>query len=641
MSVVFYSYYCIIIFEITFKKLLIIITKPTNPMRRLSFALAIIGTIFFSGCALNQMVKMAKDQDLKVTPNPLELHGNTVDVEVSATLPVKMLKKNLVYALDARYEYEGQSYDLERIEFVANDFPDRDTNQPRMVKNYSFEYAPGMEDGNLVVQGYAIDPRKNKEVEATPGMPIAPGLITTPWLAQDEFYVAFVRYDYKDDEVDGWTPNEELEPVNVNFYFDQGRSYLRASLNTDGESNRDKQRFLSAFIADKNVTRTVTITGTHSPEGTERVNTDLANDRAKRIEDYYHAQMKRYDYKGMADSIKFILKPVIDDWTGFKKALSGYDKISAAEKQEILNVINGSGTFEDKEKRMQKLSSYKKVFADIYPGLRSAQTEILKVIDKRSDAEIAVLAKMIVEGKAPADTLSYGELAYAAHLTPSLAEKEAIYLVATKQYPQFASHNNLGAVYLIMAVEDYLLGNDPTVHYEKAVVQFEISIKARETNPHAHGNLGVAMALIDMDGPAHEELSKAIEMNPPVKHAKGFNGVKGALEIGAGDYDAAVQTLSNVEEICPNLFNRGLAYLLKKEYDAATNNFDEAVEKNADYAMAYYGKAIVAARSGNGDEVASNLKSAVQKDPDLKEVALNDLEFIKFADTDSFRSALQ
>ncbi len=67
-------------------------------MRRLSFALAIIGTIFFSGCALNQMVKMAKDQDLKVTPNPLELHGSNVDLEVSATLPVKMLKKNLVYA---------------------------------------------------------------------------------------------------------------------------------------------------------------------------------------------------------------------------------------------------------------------------------------------------------------------------------------------------------------------------------------------------------------------------------------------------------------------------------------------------------------------------------------------------------------
>jgi tetratricopeptide (TPR) repeat protein len=398
---------------------------------------------------------------------------------------------------------------------------------------------------------------------------------------------------------------------------------------------------LSAFIADKNVTRTVTITGTHSPEGPERVNSALANDRAKRIEDYYQAQMNRYDYKGMADSIKFILKPVVDDWTEFKQDLNAYDKISASEKQEILNIVNGSGTFEDKEKRLQNLDSYKKIFADIYPGLRSAQTEILKVIDKRSDAEIVILAKMIVEGKAPADTLSYGEMAYAAHLTPSLSEKEAIYLVATKQYPHFASHNNLGAVYLAMAGENMKAGQDPTANLEKANVQFEISIKERETNPHAHGNHGVALAAMGMKGQAHEALMKAMEMNPPVKHAKGFNSVKGVLEIAAGKYDAAAQSLSNVEETCVNLFNRGLAYLLQKEYDAATNNFDESVGVNADYAMAYYGKAIVAARTDNASDLASSLQSAVQKDPDLKEHALNDLEFVRYADTDGFRSALQ
>jgi tetratricopeptide (TPR) repeat protein len=610
-------------------------------MRRLSFALAIISTIFFSGCALNQMVKMAKDQDLKVTPNPLELHGNSVDLEVSATLPVKMLKKNLVYAIDTRYEYEGQSYDLERIEFVANEIPTRDTDPPKMVKNYSFEYGSGMEDGNLVIQGFAIDPRKNKEVEATPPMPIAPGLITTPWLAQDVIYAAFVSYDYRDDEVEGFTPDEELEPVNVNFYFDQGRSNLRASLNTDGTTNRDKQRFLSAFIAEKNVTRTVTITGTHSPEGPERVNSALANDRAKRIEEYYQAQMNRYDYQNMAESIKFILKPVVDDWTEFKMKLNEYEKISASEKQEVLNIVNGSGTFEDKEKRLQKLDSYKKIFADIYPGLRSAQTEILKVVDKKSDAQIAILAKMIVEGKAPADTLTYGEMAYAAHLTPSLSEKEAIYLVATKQYPHFASHNNLGAVYLAMAGENVKAGQNPSANLEKATVQFEISIKERTTNPHANGNLGVAMAAQGKKGQGLEVLSKALEMNPPVKHAKGFNSVKGVLEIGTGDYDAAAQSLSNVEESSANLFNRGLAYLLKKEYGAASNNFDESIEANDDFAMAYYGKAIVAARTDNASDLATNLKSAVQKDPDLKEQAIDDLEFIRFADTDGFRNALQ
>ena len=42
-----------------------------------------------------------------------------------------------------------------------------------------------------------------------------------------------------------------------------------------------------AFIAHKNITRTVTITGTHSPEGTERINSKLSNDRAAVIEKYY------------------------------------------------------------------------------------------------------------------------------------------------------------------------------------------------------------------------------------------------------------------------------------------------------------------------------------------------------------------
>ncbi len=611
-------------------------------MRRLSFVLAIFGTIFFSGCALNQMVKMAKDQDLKVTPNPLELHGNSSEFEVSATLPVKMLKKNLAYAIEARYEYEGQSYDLERIEFVANDFPDRDTNQPRMVKEYSMPYSPGMEDGDLVIQGFAVDPRKNKEVEATPPMPIAPGLVTTPWLTQNVPYAAFVNYEYTDDQVEGWTPREELDPVYANFYFPQGISQLRASFTIKGEeTNREKQRILSAFIAEKNVTRTVTITGSHSPEGAERVNTNLASERPARVEKYYQDMMDRYDYKGMADSIRFIIKPIIRSYDEFKNMLNTYENISAAEKQEILSILNGSGSFEDKEDALHKLSTYRKIFSDIYPNLRYAKTEILKVKDKKTDAQIAVLAKMIVDGTAPADTLIYGEMAYAAHLTPSLAEKEAIYKVATKQYPHFASHNNLGAVYLAMAIEDAKAGRDASGNLDNAVTQFEISIRNKDANAHAHGNLGVAYMMQEKVDQGYDEITKALQMNPPVKHAQGFSGVKGVVEIKKGMYDDAVRTLSNVEESPNNLFNRGLAYLLKQEYDAASNNFDEAVDKDSDFALGYYGNAIAAARKSDAANLATNLKKAVNADPNLKEKAMSDLEFVKFVDTDGFRSALQ
>ncbi|MBR9999451.1 MAG: hypothetical protein KFF73_10790 [Cyclobacteriaceae bacterium] len=610
-------------------------------MRRLSFVLAIFSTLFFSGCALNQMVKMAKDQDLKVTPNPLELHGNSVDFEVSATLPVKMLKKNLVYAYEARYEYEGQSYELDRIEFVANDFPDRDTNQPRRTKEYSMPYSPGMEDGDLVLQGFAIDPRKNKEKE-TPPLAVAPGLVTTPWLVQPAHYAAFVNYEYKDDQVEGWTPREELEPVNVNFYFPQGISQLRPSFSIEGEeSNREKQQMLSAFIAEKNVTRTVTITGSHSPEGAERVNTNLAKERPDRVEKYYRDMMDRYDYKGMVDSIRFIIKPIIRSYDEFKNLLNQYDKISAAEKQEVLNILNGSGSFEDKEDALHKLSTYRRIFTDLYPDLRYAKTEILKVMDKKTDAEIAVLAKMIVDGRAPADTLIYGEMAYAAHLTPSLSEKEAIYKVATKQYPHFASHNNLGAVYLAMSIEDAKAGRDATSNLEKAVTQFEISVRNRDANAHAHGNLGVAYMMQGKIDQGYDEITKAMQMNPPAQHAQGFNSTKGVIEIKKGMYDEAISSLSSVEESPTNLFNRGLGYLLKQEYDAATNNFEEAIDKDNDFAMAYYGNAIAAAKRGNADQMASSLKSAVNADPDLKEKAMKDIVFVQFVDTESFRNALQ
>ncbi len=610
-------------------------------MKKVLYTFTLFSALFFTGCALKQMAKLAKDQDLKVNPNPLELHGNTVNFELSANLPVKMLKKNLVYALDSRYEYNGKTQNLERLEFVANDFPNSDVEQPHLTKTFSFNYVEGMEKGNLVVQGTAIDPVKNKELPATPATPIAPGLIMTSRLVKDLYYSAMVNYDYTDNEVVGYDGREEIESVNINFYFEQGKSVLKSNLSTDGESNKAKQDNLAAFIAEKNITRTVTITGTHSPEGTERINSGLSQERAKRIQDFYTSMMKKYDYKGLSDSVKFILKPVVEDWGAFQAALTGYQKLEYAQKQEFLNIINGSGSFEEKEKKLQKLSTYKSVFNDLYPGLRSAKTEILKAKDKKSAAEIAVLAKQIVAGTAQPTELTYGEMAYAAYLTPSLSEKEQIYLVASKQYPHFASYNNLGAVYLAMAMEDVKAGRAPAANLEKAVADLQISINKRDNNSHAHGNLGVAYVMQGKNDQGVEELSKGLQMNPPTKHQQGFNGVKGVAEIKNGKYESAIASLTRAEESTDAKFDLALAHLLKKEYEPAKNNFSDVTKTDSNYALAYYGLAITAARTGNATDLVTNLKKSVDADPSLKQKALTDLEFVKFLDSPGFRDALR
>jgi Tfp pilus assembly protein PilF len=89
------------------------------------------------------------------------------------------------------------------------------------------------------------------------------------------------------------------------------------------------------------------------------------------------------------------------------------------------------------------------------------------------------------------------------------------------------------------------------------------------------------------------------------------------------------------------LFNKGLAQILVKDFANASTSFADASKKNPNYALAYYGAAIAAAKAGQGDNVVSAISKAVKIDPSLKDKALTDLEFSKFATTDAFRNALK
>jgi hypothetical protein len=77
-------------------------------MRKVVYSFLIFGALTLAGCTLPKMVKMAKEQQLTVTPNPLEVHKDTVAFEMAASLPVKMLKKGTSYTVNSFYKY-GES----------------------------------------------------------------------------------------------------------------------------------------------------------------------------------------------------------------------------------------------------------------------------------------------------------------------------------------------------------------------------------------------------------------------------------------------------------------------------------------------------------------------------------------------------
>jgi tetratricopeptide (TPR) repeat protein len=524
------------------------------------------------------MVKMAKNQEMKVTPNPLEVHADQVKFDVNGTLPAKMLKKKTTYTADVDYKYGDKKTDVGSLDYAAADFPNAKKEQPKLNKSFSFPYQEGMERGELVVQGTAA---KGKKSKTTPEMPIAKGIITTSKLVKDADLVAYAE--------SGYNPNPEFEPTDVAFFFPQGSAQLRTS-----ETRSKRGKFLDAFIGEKNVTKTVTITGTHSPEGAERVNSRLSENRAQAIEKYYRGKMKSYQYKTQADSIEFVLKPVIQDWQQLKDTLAATDVLAEDQEQQILSVIDGSASFEEKEDQLHKLPFYRTLLNQVYPKLRTAQTEILTLMEKKPDNEIAVLAKQIAEGRADTSALNAKELAYAATLTPDLNEKKGIYEAYVKKTDNWQSHNDLGAIHLELAKKESDQSRKNQMA-DMAITHLEMA-RNKQESAEVYNNLAVAYSMKGMRKEAMEAINKASQQTGNEDVTRAINAAKGVMQIRSANYSEAINTLSQAGDDANVLYNKGLAQVLAKQYDAAMGTLNEAAAKEGADPQTHYIRAIAAAR---------------------------------------------
>ena len=67
-----------------------------NLTRKKSALILICSVIVLASCSLSKMIKLSEQQQLTVTPNPLEVHADSVKVNISALLPIKMLKKKKI-----------------------------------------------------------------------------------------------------------------------------------------------------------------------------------------------------------------------------------------------------------------------------------------------------------------------------------------------------------------------------------------------------------------------------------------------------------------------------------------------------------------------------------------------------------------
>ena len=586
----------------------------------------VVLSLVIIGCnPLKKMIELSKDQQINVNPNPMIMKGGSVTFDVESTLPKGMLPKGTSYTLN--FTYDGN--DAGSIEFKASDYPSSINSVSKSSKTLSIPYNKSMNDNpsKLTVVGNAkiIVSGKNLNTESSD---VADGVNSTQRWNQAS-RIAHPK------TVPGYTDAEETEATNVSFYFNQGSSYLKSS-----EKKSDRGEKFSAFLAEKNVTKNVDIIGAHSPEGSTKINEALAGERGGTIEKYYREQMDKYDYKDEAGNIAFNIKPVVEDWSSLRDALNSTDAISASDKSSISSIINGGGSFVDKEKALSKLSSYKTLMKDVYPDLRTAITEVITVINKKPNNEILAIAQNIVNGSASGDALTHDELLFAAGLTPDLKEKAAIYQAAVKWGGSWKAHNDFGSVQIQLAKEEESGSEAQLKLLEAAETQLNISIN-KEESAEAYLNLAAACAVKYEWEAANEYLVKAADLNDErTKNALYVS--QGTIAITGGNHEKAIVAFDKVGGTggykAWSLWRKSIANLVLGNASDAKSSMDslgELFENNewdlpANY---YYVLAICAARDGNSSAITKNLNTAFSMDYeiDLKNKAVNDLEFKDYA----------
>ena len=624
---------------------------------KLVFSLAVLGGLSLAtGCnSLKDMVKLAKEQKLTVNPSPLEVHGGNVGFKMSANLPVKMFKKDTEYEMKLAYVNEGAVAGKEEFKkevgsakIVSNDVINSKDQNPKVEKAFSFAYEPKFERGELVVQGVARSTKKPDKTAQTEQVPIPPtkvlGVITTAMLAKDLTSEPYGVGDQGEGtfafEDHGYGKDEAPKQVFVDFNFEQGSAVLKSV------ETKDKGAVIDAFVASKVLVspdgKKVNITGSHSPEGSETINTNLASQRAKAMENYFRAQMKKSNYsKEDLSNVGFDnTSKVLDDTKEEFFSLLDASSLSSDEKSEVKQIMNGEGDFVARERELATKPYYQTLMNEVYPSLRYARTDVYQGPIKRTDAEIASMARTKPE------ELTEAELLYAASMTPDMNEKVQIYEAAIKKNDSPAAHNNLAAVQLEMALKE----TDATKKNDlisAAITHLEIAKNKKET-AEVNYNLGLAYAIKGDKDKSNASITRAVQLGsnhaPTKRKLKGAEGImlmQGAKTFDDDKYTQAIAAFNEGGNSHKVLYNKALAQLLSRDYDKAQVSIDEAINAAPNDAHTHYVKAIIGARKANVATMAPSLKKAIELDGNLRAKALKDLEFFNFFNSSEFKDAVR
>jgi tetratricopeptide (TPR) repeat protein len=570
-----------------------------NPkFRGIALSTMIAGGMLATSCTL------VKDLEYTVQENPLQMHGDKVEVKINGKFIEKGLNKKAVVDVTPTFICTkdgvptGTEIPFDTRTFQGEKAAGNGEVIPKGGKSFSYTsskaYQACMEEGILVVK---ILPKKGtKEKDLITTDKIADGTIITPYMIVLDNQVIACDDNFKRIT----THDTTLAVIN----YEKGKFNVRPAELKQADILGFENFIKSATPEARREIKTVKIQSYASPEGEIDKNNNLAADRAKSAQEYGVAFGKRAKLTQVENPAYFTLDPKGEDWAGFKEEVQ---KTTHEDKELILRVLEMTSDLNKREEEIRNMAkTYIFLEKSVLPQLR--RSAFIVTYDKvgYSDDELKQLSTT------NPSILTVEELLYSAELFDDLNTKLKIYQAAETKFPDdYRTSNNVGYVL-------YLQGD-----LDGAKAKFEKANTTKQ-NPISTNNLG---AVAHMKG----DREKAKALFAEAGNAKETNYNLGLIAIQEGQYGEAVNKMNGNDT-----YNMALAKILNGEGEAALTVLNKSAEKESAYA--YYLRAIIGARAGKVEDVNKNLKIAIEKDAKLKAKGKIDAEFIKFRDNADFKA---
>jgi tetratricopeptide (TPR) repeat protein len=566
-----------------------------------SYFILILAAAVMTGCSgLNKMKKDANLVKYEVTPKVLQTDGGMVEVTIKGTFPPKYFDKKTILEVTPVLTYSGGETAFSKVQVLQGESVQANN---KLISNAGGDftytdkipYKDAMKMSELVVR---VKATRGKTILQFDPRKIADGVIATSTLTQNDVKPILMGNQYV-----RITPENKM--ADIHYLINEADIQSKELKAEDVQLLRD---YIKMVGMDPNRQfKTAEISSYASPDGPMDLNEKLSVKRGSTADKFMKHELVKVEAAKAAGF--FNEKTTAEDWDGFKAEV---EKSTIPDKDLIIRVLSMYSDPAVRNKEIKNMAAaFEALKKDILPKLRRSKFFVNVDLVGRSDEQI------LAQIKSDPKVLTVEEMLYAATLTKDISEQLKFYQIAAENFPKdIRTQNDVGCLDLLLGKSD-----DAIAALEKA--------KAIQNNDVVKNNLGFAYLQKGDYAKAEEYFTSMATATSESKFGLGI------LATRKGEYDKAVNYFGNEPS-----YGLGLALLLKGDVNKAKVTLDALKATNPTGKTSYI-KAVIGARLDDRNYMLNNLREAIGLNAEWKAYAKTDLEFAKYFNDDTFKSAVQ